>query len=324
MNNRDLYDVNKSKSFYEARYAKGYMDKWPDSKKKRVMEVIQNLNLPKEGDCLDFGCGSGEFTDILSKALPLWKVYGCEISKKAIRNASKKYPRNKYFLNNDKKFINKKFDFIFTHHVLEHVYDIDLITNQINERAKNIVSMLHIFPCGNPLSYEHKLCKLRIDGINAKMENRFFFEDEGHVRRMTTEQCVNIFKPFNFILKQEYYSCQYYGAINWITKNNVNFILNMFNPIKGKNLVSRVKLTGMLIKSLIIYAIRWIANYYNHVLNVNNKKKRHLIFLFMLKLPSKVSKYFDNHIKTLAVNEWNNSKNQKNGSEMFLFFERKV
>ncbi len=43
-------------------------------------------------------------------------------------------------------------------------------------------SMLHFMPCGNEGSYEYNVCLLRSDGINTELENRFFFEDEGHVR----------------------------------------------------------------------------------------------------------------------------------------------
>ena len=78
-------------------------------------------------------------------------------------------------MNNHENFRTMDFDFIFSHHVLEHVFDIKEVAAQINQRAKNSSAMLHIFPCGNPGSYEYKLCKNRIDGINTKMENRFFF-----------------------------------------------------------------------------------------------------------------------------------------------------
>lgn len=322
MNNIDLKDKYISQCFYDNRYAKGYMNEWPTVKKKRIFDVIQNLNLPKNGNCLDFGCGNGVITEILSNALPLWNVYGCDLSKNAIRNASKRFPRLRFFLNDDEIFINKKFDFIFSHHVLEHVYDIKDVSKQINERAKKSASMLHIAPCGNPLSYEYKLCKLRIDGINTKMENRFFFEDEGHIRRITTEQCTKIFKPYNFILKQKYYSTQYYGAINWITLTNLKFILCMFNPAKSKNFIARLKLMGMLVKFLIIFSIRRLTTFYDLVLNVNDKNIKHVLFLLLLKLPAKVSKYFDNYIISLDSNEWNTMKTQNNGSEMFLFFIR--
>lgn len=321
--NKNLYDEKDSKKFYEDRYSKGYMEEWPIEKKQRVFKLIKHLNLPERGECLDFGCGNGVFTDVIKEALPQWNVYGCDISAKAIQNASKRFPRCIFFVNSDKKYINKKFDFIFSHHVLEHVFDIKAVANQINKRAKKNAIMLHILPCGNPGSYEYKLCNLRINGINTKMENRFFFEDEGHVRRMTTEQCATIFKQFNFILKQDYYSCQYYGAINWISKTHPRLILTMFNPIKGKNLKSKIKLSGMLLKFLMISGLRMPAVLYDLISQINNKKKKHIFLLSLLYLPSKVSRYFDNYIKLLAEKEWNKLKTQKNGSEMYLFFERK-
>lgn len=320
--NKNLYTFKDSKIFYEDRYSKGYMEEWPIEKKQRIIDIIKSLNLPDYGQALDFGCGNGVFTDVIKEALPQWLVYGCDISNKAIKNASKRFPRCVFFANNDKNYHKRKFDFIFSHHVLEHVFDINEVANQINERAKKKASMLHVFPCGNFGSYEYKICKLRNDGINTEMENRFFFEDEGHIRRMTTIQCSELFKKYNFALMKGFYSNQYFGAIDWITKSNPFFLLTMFNPVKGKNLKSKIKLIGMLIKCLTIYTLRKPAIIIDKISQVNNKRGKHILFILLFWLPSKISKYFNNYIKFLATNEWNKQKNKKNGSEMYLFFRR--
>ena len=72
---RNLNALETSKDFYENRYKKGYMEKWPEDKKDRVYGVIRSLNLPHEGEGLDFGCGNGVFTEMLKKALPNWNIY---------------------------------------------------------------------------------------------------------------------------------------------------------------------------------------------------------------------------------------------------------
>lgn len=320
----DLKNIKNTIIFYNDRYTKGYMEDWPIEKKQRIIKIIKNLNLPDYGEALDFGCGNGVFTEVIKEALPQWCVYGCDISNKAIQNASKRFKKCIFFVSNNKKYIDKKFDFIFSHHVLEHVFNIKDVANQINERSKKNASMLHIFPCGNDGSFEYKICKLRIDGVNTEMENRFFFEDEGHVRRMTTIQCFELFNKYNFSLLKDFYSNQYFGAVDWITKSPPLFILNMFNPAKGKNLKSKIKLTGMLIIFFLIHIFRKPSILFKRISQIHNKSGKHFLFLVFFWVPSKLTIYFDDYIKFLSTNEWNKLKNKKNGSEMYLYFTRNI
>ena len=83
-NTSDLYDQSKSKTFYENRYISGYMETWPIEREERLLDVIAHLDLPVTGKALDFGCGNGVLTEVIRQALPSWKVYGTDISNKAI------------------------------------------------------------------------------------------------------------------------------------------------------------------------------------------------------------------------------------------------
>ncbi len=323
MTQLNLNNEKDSKEFYEVRYSDNYMEEWPIEKKLRIIEIIKCLNLPSHGDALDFGCGNGVFSDVLKKALPHWHIYGCDISETAIKNAAKRFPECTFFTNDDEKHKSKKFDFVFTHHVLEHVFDIKELAKQINGLLKDSSSMLHIFPCGNPDSYEYRLCALRSDGIDKKTENRFFFEDEGHIRRMTTDQCVHLFKEYDFTLKHDYYSNQYYGAVNWITQAGERLILKMFNPIKGKDWKSKFKLTGMLLKMIFISILRKPSKIYKNILKKSVKQIQHLLFIYMFYIPFKIVKSFDDYLEKKATDEWDKIKLNKNGSEMYLYFARK-
>ena len=51
----DLHNKDVAIEFYEDRYEKGYMEEWDDLKKKKVKEVLLDLNLPPKGKALDFG-----------------------------------------------------------------------------------------------------------------------------------------------------------------------------------------------------------------------------------------------------------------------------
>ena len=163
--------------FYDDWYSKGYMDQWPQEKKERIFELIVSLNLPETGEILDFGCGNGEFTGVLKKALPKWTVTGGDISAVAVSNAKKRHPDCHFLLLSDLHSIDKKFDFLFSHHVLEHVDDMKKIWHDIDQYLKAQARCLHILPCGNIGSFEYNLCLLRKDGINKDRGNSFIFED---------------------------------------------------------------------------------------------------------------------------------------------------
>lgn len=149
-------NIEEITGFYNDQYASGYMDEWPDDKKKRIFETIRTFNLPETGDALDYGCGNGVFTGVLRRALPKWNVYGIDISSIAINNAQKRYPDCSFFLSSDLCLINKKFDFLFSHHVLEHVDDIAEAWPEIDLYLKKQASCLHVVTTGRTLPPYHR------------------------------------------------------------------------------------------------------------------------------------------------------------------------
>lgn len=130
--------------------------------------------------------------------------------------------------------------------------------------------MLHVLPCGNEGSFEHRLCRLRNDGINAEMENRFFYEDTGHVRRLTTERLSATAAASGFELAREFYSNQHEGAINWITQNSPSFVMMLTEPAKAKDAEARKELSKLRKKLIPISALRYL---HGRVKNFNPKKR---------------------------------------------------
>jgi hypothetical protein len=225
-------------------------------------------------------------------------------------------------MNGDERYKDKTFDLIFSHHVLEHVFDIHDVTTQIANHAKPTSVMFHVLPCGNPGSYEYNLCKQVTNGINLEMENRFFFEDEGHVRRLTTEQCENIFKAFDFNLFLEYYSNQKWGGVYWISNSGIAFINNMFEVSKGIDMMSKISIAGK--RGYLIplaYANR-ITTLYDSISSLQNKNAKHQLFLALAYIPHIAANISTNYMKRKAEKEWNQAKHQKNGSEMHLIWKR--
>ena len=192
----------------------------------------------------------------------------------------------------------------------------------MNEYLKPESSMLHFLPCGNEGSYEWNICQLRKDGINTEFENRFFFEDEGHVRRLTTDEFCQLCQTSGFKLQKEFYSNQYHGAIDWITNSNLMFVL-MFSDTshaidkKAKQTLNKVK-----IYLILITVLRLPTKILTNILRKRNKQLKHYILLLM-GLPFLLfSIPIDNYWKRKARKEWDTKKLERNGSEMCLYFKR--
>jgi len=317
-----FYDPKLSQGFYESRYEHGYTNVWSLDKKRKIIEVIQYLQLPSTGEALDFGCGNGVLTDLVRQALPSWRLYGTDISNIAVSNAVKNYPDCVFFERNTIEYENKKFDLIFTNHVFEHVYNLHEIIAQIDSYLKPESYMLHILPCGNSGSYENTICLLRKDGINKALENRYFYEDEGHVRRLTTDDFCKLISGIDFELKKEFYSNQYYGAINWITSSNPRFILMFSNATQAVDKDAKRRLHFHRVHLLFIAALRLPAQIIRKLLIKKDKRPYHYILFFIGLLFYPFSIPFDAYWRRKARQEWKTKKSERNGSEMYLFFKR--
>lgn len=319
MRTEELYSEDTSKQFYDERYDQGYMDEWPPEKKQRVLEVVKSLGLPERGSALDFGCGNGVFTEVLKQALPDWELFGTDISGVALQHAAQRVPG--VFFCGPAEVVGRKFDFLFTHHVFEHVYSLEKVWHEVNDLMKPSSSMLHILPCGNEGSLEHQICSLRSDGINPRMENRFFFEDTGHVRRLTTSQLARIAEQFGFKLEKDYYSNQHDGALDWITQNEPGFALMLTDPSKAKDESARKQLAAIRRKLIVASIMRDMQE---RVRSFPTRKKNVKTFLGLaIGLAAfPVASVVDRNMKRKANAEWERRKNDPAGSEMYLYFRR--
>jgi SAM-dependent methyltransferase len=318
-----LYDRHSAVAFYQDRFGRGYMSAWPAKKIHRVIEVIRGLDLPDCGEALDFGCGRGLFTKALQAALPPgWQVYGTDISEAAIEQAKRHCPDCRFFVSGDGKFEGKQFDFLFSHHVLEHVHNIDEALDEINAYLKTNASVLHILPCGNEGSFEHSICMLRSDGINSNRGNRFFYEDEGHLRRMTSSQLSELCAKRQLMMIKEFYSNQYYGAIDWITYTHIEFIKTFTDNSRASDQKAARKLEALRYMLAFIWLIRLPATIIDLKFRKQNKSMLDYILIPFAFLFYCVSMPLDLTLKAKARMEWDNRKNERNGSEMYLYFKK--
>ena len=317
-----LYDKHESTDFYDQRYAKGYMDNWPAQKKQKVQEVLLSLGLPSEGAVLDFGCGTGVLTELIAQTLPGWTVYGTDLSTEAISIAKERYKTPQFFVPGDQDFVGKTFDLVITHHVLEHVYSIGEALKEINDHLRPVAGMLHILPCGNEGSFCHQLCAIREGGIDPTLGNRFFFEDEGHVRRLTTDELSTYCAQQEFTLQQEFYTGHHFGAIDYFTKYEPYLIPVMTDSSQGIDAAAKRR-----IRALALY-LRVISSCRRFVESFKTKWMRsHMSIRRRIRLSAYLPLYLvamsvDGYITAKATKEWNEKKSQRNGDQMFLYFTR--
>ncbi len=320
--NSDLHDINTATEFYDNRYEDGYMEEWDELKKEKVRETIRSLNLPASGSALDFGCGNGVFTKIIKEVLPNWEVYGVEISRVAVQNAKRKNPDCIFFEATESSRYFNQFDFLFSHHVIEHVQNLEETFTTINNYLNPVSFQLHILPCGNAGSYEYEICKLKIKGIDPNSENRFFFEEPGHLRRLNTEDFIMQESKIDFKLSNAWYSNQKYGAINWITKSSPRFVKRLTNTADAIDKKSIQLLSSMRRKLLPLTYLQFPYSKYWLIKNQWRKKFLDYIKLAILFIPAMIAKPFYFYLQNKAKEEWSTRKTEMNGSEMYLFFKR--
>lgn len=306
--------------YYDRRFKAGYMQDWPPEKVRRVRTFIENLRLPQTGHALDFGCGAGLFTTALVEALPGWKVTGVDITASALDAAKQREPRATYELL-DRGLPPEAFDLVFTHHVLEHVPDISSTARDLASTAKPRSTMLHVLPCGDPGSLEHTVCSWRRDGFVPDSDGSFFFEEEGHLRRLTSEQLIGLWRSSGFAPRQVSFSNHRLGAIHWITQQNLDDVLRFANPSVGIDAKASRRLWFLRARLATIWALRRPQKIlqYKRAAGISGVRDIALSAAALVLLP--VGWLTDQLSAGLAEREWRLGSD-KPGSEMYVVLQR--
>jgi 2-polyprenyl-3-methyl-5-hydroxy-6-metoxy-1,4-benzoquinol methylase len=314
-------DRKASVDFYEGRYAQGYMGHWSSFDKDRLFGLIKSLNLPATGNALDFGCGRGIFTQVIREALPGWSISGCDISSEAIESARRNSTGINFFVLGSGGQPEKKFDFIHSHHVLEHTFDEKVTAEEMSLYAAPHCVMLHSLPCNHEGSLEYKLSIWTKNGIDP-VTGKFFFEDAAHMRRMSARQAEELFAKNNFRPRKQYYSNQHWGAIKWISESSFGMVLKSANPFHSKSPFSFFKLLRW--RKILVFT--WFCFFAASAFVPADRGKYYtlkkflqavsFILFFWLAIPVVA------FINSKAKNEWKEKKESPNGTDMFLVFER--
>ncbi len=317
----NLNDAKNASHFYDNRYEGDYMDEWPLRKKRRVYELLRELDLPEDGIALDFGCGTGVFTSVIKQALPRWQVYGTDLSVIALEKAEAKNPNCNFFSLDAPNLTSLKFDFIFSHHVLEHVSDIDETWMQFSSLSKSGTRMLHICPCGNEGSFEHNLCRLRKDGLRQKPENTFFYEDEGHLRKLDTQKMRCLATKYGFEVCLEYYAWHHYEAIEGITMEGHDYVRYLTDLAQAANGTAQTELRGLRRQLHTITMLRTPSIIVNQRQQKQEKSWKDYAAITILKPLTVISWLTNRILEQLTDSEWHHRRKDPKGAEMYFLFK---
>jgi SAM-dependent methyltransferase len=318
MQRLELNDTKNASQFYDHRYEGDYMDEWPLRKKRRIYELLRELDLPEQGVALDFGCGTGVFTSVIKDALPKWQIYGTDLSRIALEKAKAKNPNCDFFSLDDPTLISLKFDLILSHHVLEHVSDIDETWRQFSQLSKPGTRMLHICPCGNQDSFEYQLCQLRKDGFRQNPENTFFYEDEGHLRKLDTQKMRSLAAKYGFEVCLEYYAWHHYEAIEGITAEGHEYIRFLTNPSQAVDEAALNQLKRLKKHLQIIAMLRTPTIIVNQRQQKPEKAWKDYALLIIFKPLTVISWMTNRILQQLVDNEWNHRRKDPRGAEMYF------
>ena len=317
----DLSKKETSVDFYERRYSMGYMGHWSSFDKERLAGLIKNLGLPSTGRALDFGCGRGIFTQVIREVLPGWTISGCDISAEAIDFAKKNIPGIDFFVLGDRTYSEQRFDFIHSHHVLEHTFDEKVTAAEMSSFAAEHCVMLHSLPCNHEGSLEYRFAQWTKNGFDTAT-GKFFFEDTAHMRRLNAQQAEALFSGFHFRLSRKYFSNRFWGAIKWIAESNFGLTWNISNPFRANSFSSFFRL-AVWRKRLVFF---WFCFFAASAFMPADKGRYYFLkkalqvicFLLCFWFAIPVARY----ITMKAAKEWEERKESPDGTDMFLVFER--
>jgi len=139
---------------------------------------------------LDFGCGKGDFTHMISKHCD--SVYGVDCSEIAVNKAKSAYPEITFQVlaeNGRVPYDDGFFDAIFMVDVLEHVLDTETLLEEVSRVLK---------PEGYLLIATSQLTRLKLFIIALISFDKYFFPTTPHIRYFTRNSLINLLKQKGF------------------------------------------------------------------------------------------------------------------------------
>lgn len=121
--------------------------------KKRFEEMKKLLSSIKANNILDVGCHGGRFTSEYARYFPNAKIFGIDISAKAIEYAKRKYPQIHFRCGNAENLPYPEgiFDLVVCLEVLEHIENPEMVLHEMKSVLKKKGKLVVLVPTENLL-----------------------------------------------------------------------------------------------------------------------------------------------------------------------------
>jgi ubiquinone/menaquinone biosynthesis C-methylase UbiE len=286
----------------------------------RLRDLLDEIPInPKK--ILDYGSGQGGWIQLLSDKFPEAEITGIDISENGIEVASRLFPGHKFLLFDGIKapFPDNSFDLIFSYHVLDVVWDLEKSVFDLTRLLKKGGVLCVIMPCSNENSFEEKVTRLVDKGKEKSFDGyvRFYYSYGANIRRLKSTETIKLLSKYDLIIYKEYFSCQFWGAIDWMLKSDFSLLKEIFDYKRGINLVAKFKLLlyRIILMSLLIPTKLCSISMKKYGSSIG--KKIVITIIAPLKLLSAI------FAKILTISsrlEWRLCKRSRNGSTQYLIF----
>jgi SAM-dependent methyltransferase len=200
MINKNFYDLDYFEKGFTSKKSCYLNYRWmPELTIPMTSKIIKFLNIKDNENVLDFGCSKG----YMVKAFRLLGInaYGIDISSYAIEHVDSEVKRFCKLIHNDYAPIKKKFNWVVSKDVLEH-----LTVNQISKflitYKKFTKKMFHVVPLGE----------------NKKFRIKEYHLDKSHLQMNNEKWWINLFKKNGWKTKDFNY-CVKGVKDNWVEFN---------------------------------------------------------------------------------------------------------
>lgn len=169
----------------------------------RLRSLVATIKLNK-GKLLDIGCGGGMLTESLPYYFPKANIFGCDISRTAIKYAVKFGSgkiRYNQIQNNHFPYKDNFFNICICFDVLEHVPDVDFFLKEVKRVLKKNGKFFLIVPCeGQRFTYTWLFQKTHL-GENLTL--RYL----GHIHpEFTHKRVIALLQKHGFLIQEKAYS----------------------------------------------------------------------------------------------------------------------
>ncbi len=319
-------DVNNLAGFYDRRYSDYYMEEIPAFELAKLRDVLTLLpDSPRR--ILDFGCGRGRLIGLLGRVFPKAAISGADISPRALEIAARSFPDKEFapLAGERTPFEDRSFGLVFSYHVLEHVPEPMVSVAEMARLTALGGAALACLPCGDQGSLAFRITTLVRNGRERTPtgEERFFFEDKAHLRRMTSLELVRIFAQNGFDPVAGFFANRFWGELEYLARGGFSRVGKTFPLTRAKTPLSFLKLFSLALPLfLLALPVRLRLTPVGERARTARGFPKKLMWLAFI--PLKLLSYpLAAGLEGLARREWKNRRREPGGSAQYFIFRRR-